>query len=142
MYFIYSLVFFLFLCILAYLFGLSPKTYVKRCLISFDQLINTWFCFGYEDETLSSRAFRWSDDVTVKNTTYTNADNTNKTETTGKEKNNVKGDSWHVQKVPAAIINTLFFWDYLIDEDGDKVRHCELSFWSERERSQMHPEGR
>ena len=130
MYCIYSLVFFIFLCILAYLFGVSPNIYVKRCAISFDQLINTWLFFGYEDETLSSRAFRWSDDVG----TEANSQNT------GESK--LKSNKWHYQKMPAIIINALFFWDYLIDEDGDKVRHCELSFWSERERSQMHPEGR
>lgn len=138
MYFIYSLVFFLFLCILAYQFGLSPKIYVKRCLISFDQFINTWFFFGYEDETLSSRAFRWSDDVKdVKMDAKTDEANAK-----NNGESNSKSNKWHYQKMPANIINTLFFWDYLIDEDGDKVRHCELSFWSERERSQMHPEGR
>jgi len=152
MYLIYALCFFLFLCLLGYFFGLSPKIYIKRCLVSFDQFINTWFFFGYEDETLSSRAFRWSDDVKNsddgENKTKEEVKNSggikNATQNVGKNnaKNLGKYGSWHIQKMPANIINALFFWDYIIDEDGDKVRHCELSFWSERERSQMHPEGR
>lgn len=32
--------------------------YVKQILIALDQLINA-FCFGWADETLSSRAWRW-----------------------------------------------------------------------------------
>ena len=105
----YFICFFVLFFLIAYLLGLAPSIYIKRCFISIDQLINT-LCFGYEDETLSSRAFRWSN------------------------------DGGHIRKIPAIIINILFFWDYAHDINKHKIRHCELSFISERKRLQQPPE--
>jgi len=119
MYLIYSLIGFISFCFLGYLFGISPKTYIKRCLISIDQSINTLFLFGYEDETLSSRVYRLSQ----------------------------KG-TW-LYKLPAFIINCFFFWDYEKKmyefpkghfKMLGKKYHCELSFISERKRLQHPPE--
>ena len=76
-------------------------------------------CCGYADETISSRVYRFS-----------------------------RKHHWYC-KIPAFIINCVFFWDYEIKEHEfpkghfkilEKKRHCELSFISERKRLQMPPE--
>ena len=56
--------------------------YIKRILIWLDQGINIIFLAGYEDESMSSRFYRWS---------------------------TKKGILW---KLPALFINVLFFFDF------------------------------
>ena len=82
--------------------------YAKHLLVALDQLVNA-VCGGWPDETLSSRAFRWSRDG--------------------------------LRHWPCRCIDRLFFWD--ASEDGGRiVRHCELSYISEKDRLQLAPEFR
>lgn len=78
--------------------------YVKRILIAFDQLANT-LIHGYEDESLSSRFYRWS----LKT-----------------------GKLW---KIPAIIVDTLLFFDKGKDLDGTIIHHCEKAFQNELKRT-------
>lgn len=80
--------------------------YAKNVLIAIDQLANG-LCCGWPDETLSSRAFRWSRDG--------------------------------VRLWPRRFIDGLFFWD-TEKRDGLTVRHCQLSYESEKLRLQHPPE--
>lgn len=78
--------------------------YAKRILIAFDQVANTVFR-GYEDESLSSRFYRWS----LKD-----------------------GLHW---KIPAAVVDTVLFFDTAKNEDGNTIRHCEKSYENELKRT-------
>ena len=85
--------------------GLSSLwDYVKRILIALDQVANT-LLNGYEDESLSSRFYRWS----LKD-----------------------GLLW---KIPAKIVDTVLFFDTAKDEDGKIMHHCEKSFENELKRT-------
>ena len=84
------------------------REYAKHLLVALDQLVNS-VCGGWPDETLSSRAFRWSRDG--------------------------------LRRWPCRIIDRLFFWD-TADNGGRIVRHCELSYISEKARLQLGPEFR
>lgn len=78
--------------------------YIKRIFLWFDQGINIIFLAGYEDETMSSRFYRWS---------------------------KKEGKLW---KLPALIINKIFFFDYKI-VNGHKRLHCEKAFYNELART-------
>ncbi len=78
--------------------------YVKRVLIWLDQGVNVVFLGGYEDESMSSRFYRWS---------------------------KKEGKLW---KIPATIVNTIFFFDYIKD-DEKKILHCEKSYQNEYKRT-------
>ena len=85
--------------------GLSSLwNYAKRILIALDQVANT-LLNGYEDESLSSRFYRWS----LKD-----------------------GLLW---KIPAKIVDTVLFCDTAKDEDGKVMKHCEKSFENELKRT-------
>lgn len=85
--------------------GLSSLwDYAKRILIALDQAANT-LLNGYEDESLSSRFYRWS----LKD-----------------------GLLW---KIPAKIVDTVLFFDKTADEDGKTLHHCEKSFENELKRT-------
>lgn len=76
----------------------------KRLLVCFEQFLNVLILNGREDETLSSRFYRWS----------------------------LKDGIWW--KLPAKIVDTLFFFDYV--QDGNrKIRHCEKSYLNEINRT-------
>ena len=76
----------------------------KRLLVCFDQFLNVLILNGREDESLSSRFYRWS-----------------------------RKDGW-LWKLPAKIVDTLFFFDYV--QDGNrKIRHCEKSYLNEINRT-------
>lgn len=77
---------------------------VKRTLVCFDQLLNVVIFNGYEDETLSARFYRWT------------------------EKG---GTLW---KLPALVVDAVFFFDYIYDASGKKIKHCEKSFIREANR--------
>lgn len=98
--------------------------YLKQIAIALDQLINTIFG-GFADETLSSRAYRYS--------------------------MMIGASFWH--KIPCKAIDTIFFWDkkycsyekdYLGFEDRQAhyKYHCQLSYESEKQRLQLPPEFR
>ena len=74
--------------------------YVKRIFLWLDQGINVVFLAGYEDESMSSRFYRWS---------------------------KKEGKLW---KIPALVVNTLFFFDYKI-VNGHKQLHCEKAHYKE-----------
>lgn len=78
--------------------------YLKRILVALDQTANA-LLNGYEDESLSSRFYRWS----LK-----------------------KGFLW---KIPARLVDTLLFFDKAADEDGRILKHCEKSFENELKRT-------
>ena len=78
--------------------------YAKRILLALDQVANT-LLNGYEDESLSSRFYRWS----LKD-----------------------GLLW---KIPAKIVDTVLFFDTAKDEDGKIMHHCEKSFENELKRT-------
>lgn len=78
--------------------------YVKRVLVALDQTANA-LLNGYEDESLSSRFYRWS----LK-----------------------KGILW---KIPAILVDAFLFFDKAQDEDGRILRHCEKSFENELKRT-------
>ena len=87
------------------------KKYIKQLAIAIDQFVNT-LCFGYADETISSRVYRLS----------------------------IKGKQWYY-KAPANIVNYLFFWDK-VKTDKKIQYHCELSYLYEKERMHFPPEMR
>lgn len=77
----------------------------KRLLICFDQFLNVLLLNGREDETLSSRFYRWS-----------------------------LKDGW-LWKLPAKIVDTVLFFDTAKDEDGRIMKHCEKSYLNEINRT-------
>lgn len=112
------------LLIAHFIYGLPVFVYIKRCFISIDQSFNTIFCFGYEDETLSCRAYRVAQ----------------------------YGSEWYF-KVGMLIIDCIFFWDKKPVTCGDAAsgenqsktkyyKHCELSYMYEKERMHCPPEMR
>ena len=86
---------------------------MKQVLIAIDQTVNTlvWAKdegFGMADETLSARMWRLGVLEGNKN--------------------------WYAAM---KIVDSIFFWDKETDESGNTLRHCELSYISELQRSQL-----
>ena len=80
MIYVLALIFLLIFSYSAYRVGL--KVYLKRVLVSFDQLLNVLFFGGYEDEQLSSAAYRLA-----------------------------RERKYWYSAFPEVIINFLFFWE-------------------------------
>ena len=104
------------------------KVYLMRVLVSLDQFINVIFFGGYEDETLSSCAYRLSQ----------------------------KNSYWY-SVYPRKIIDIFLFFDIgYIEKDiltgkwflshkkegNRKVKHCEKSYYYEMQRDDFHKDMR
>ena len=64
------------------IYRVGIKTYLKRILVSIDQFANVLFFAGYEDEQMSSAAYRLARD-----------------------------DKYWYSAIPMIVINFLFFWE-------------------------------
>jgi hypothetical protein len=104
-------------CIKEVFRNLTRGNMMKQALIALDQFINTFVWakdegFGMADETLSARMWRLG---VLEG----------------------RSETWYRAMW---LVDSIFFWDKKKDEAGREIRHCELSYMSELQRSQ-YPKG-